>query len=610
MMAANRKTPNRNYLSKDFADFRRDLLGYARTFFPDKIQDFSEASVGGLLLDMAATVGDNMSFYLDHQFRELSWSEAVEVQNIERLLRNNGVKITGASPSTVTLTFYIEVPAVDNLGVAVPDESSLPVILPDTVVASSNGVFFSTVAPVDFTEKDRAGNLMSNIVVGDTSNDGTPLTFILSKNTTAVSGKIYTESFTFGSGYRPFQTISLSNENVTEVMSVVDSDGNLWYEVESLTQDTVFLGNRNRTPDRDEVEESLYIVPAPLRFITTVDLQSRSMQLRFGGGDQNAVDDDVFPDPSKFSLPTYGRNTIPRFTVDPNALLRSKTLGVAPTSTTLTVNYRAGGGISHNVGAGTIRSIKTLNMEFRDGPASSIATAVRASVDVVNNTPATGGAQAPTIDQLRTLVPAAKNAQARIVTKSDLISRVYSLPSKFGKVFRAGVRPNPNNPLASQLFVLSTDSNGRLIQTPDTLKQNLRTYLNEYRLISDAIDIVDARVINVTLQVTIVPTANAVPLNVSRDVIQALRTLMSTSSTQIDQAIVISDVLNSIINVQGVLAVTNISVQSISGLLDGRQYSENYFDVEANTYRGLIVPPPGAIFEVRFPQYDIVVTTE
>lgn len=609
-MAANNRKPNRNYLAKDYTDFRNELLTYARTFFPDKIQDFSEASVGGLFLDMAAAVGDNLSYYLDHQFRELSWSEAVEISNIERLLRNNGIKITGASPSTVSLTFYIEVPSVTVGGKTSPDTSSLPIIGAETVVTSNSGIPFSTVEPLDFSETDRVGKLMAKVIVGDVASDGTPLTYILSKDVVAVSGKIYTEQFSFGSTYTQFTSINLSNDNVTEVLSVKDSEGSQWYEVESLTQDTVFISRKNYSADRDQVDSVMNVTPAPRRFITTTNLQTRTTQLRFGGGDPNTNDDDVFPDPSTFSLPTYGKATIPRFTLDPNSLLKSKTFGEAPVSTTLTVSYRAGGGLLHNVGAGTIRTVRTLNIEFRDNPSASVATSVRASVDVTNSAPATGGSSPPTIEQLRSLVPAVRNAQARIVTKSDLIARVYSLPSKFGKVFRAGVRANPNNPLASQLFVLSRDSNGRLQQSPDTLKYNLRNFLNEYRLVSDAIDVVDARVINYTVSVTIVPTPDSVPLNVSRDVVTALTKLLNVNKYQIDQALIVSDFVSAVISVPGVLSITNIDIQSVMGEIDGREYSNVYFDVQSSTNRGIVVPPPGSIFELRYPNYDIVVTTE
>jgi hypothetical protein len=370
------------------------------------------------------------------------------------------------------------------------------------------------------------------------------------------------------------------------------------------------MSSPNYSADRDVVDSVMTVVPASRRFIVTTDLQTRSSQLRFGGGDPDAEDDDIFPDPSRFALPTYGRKTIPRFTLDPNSLLRSKTLGQSPVSTTLTVSYRAGGGPSHNVNVGAIRTIKSLNIEFKDNPSASLATSVRASVDVTNRVAATGGSSPPTIDQLRTLVPSSKNSQARIVTKSDLIARVYSLPSKFGKVFRAGVRANQNNPLATQLFVLSRDSQGRLIPSPDTLKYNLRKFLNEYRLISDAMDVVDARVINYTLSVSFVPDPSAVPVNVSRDVITSLKRVTDISRKQIDQGIVIAEIVSAIINVPGVLSVTNIEIQSVMGTFDGREYSSVYFDVSTNTSRGVVVPPPGSIFELRYPDYDITVTTE
>jgi hypothetical protein len=610
MMAANKKTsPIRSYLAKDYGDFRAELLKYAKTYFPDKIQDFSEASVGGLMLDMAAAVGDNMSYYLDHQFRELSWSDAVEIQNIERLIRNNGVKIVGESPATVTLTFFIEVPATTTAGRIVPDRTSLPVILENTVVDSTNGVSFSTVEDLDFGETDKFGNLFAKVQVGDTSAAGIPLTFILSRKVIAVSGKIYTENFTFTSSYQPFRTITLTNANVSEVISVTDTDGNNWYEVESLTQDTVFLGVVNKDEDNNLVRESLEVVPAPRRFMTNVNLQNRKTSLQFGGGDPTLADDDVFPDPSKLSLPTYGRNTIPRFSLDPNSLIRSKTLGVSPVSTTLTVSYRAGGGINHNVGVNTIRSIRSIRIEFRNSPVASIASSVRASLDVLNDVPATGGAPAPTIDQMRSLIPAARNAQQRVVTKADLIARVYSLPSRFGRVFRAGVRSNPNNPLASQLFILSQNERGKLIQSPDTLKKNIRKYLNEYRLISDAIDVVDARIINYSVSVSIIPTPDANVNNVIRDVILSIQEKLSIRNFQIDQSLKIADVVNAVINVPGVLSVTRLDFQNMRGRIDGREYSDAYFDVNTNIIKGLIVGPPGSIFELRYPNFDVIVST-
>jgi hypothetical protein len=609
-MAGQRKiNPTRNYLAKDYNSLRSDLLKYAKTFFADKIQDFSEASVGGLLLDMAAAVGDNMSFYLDHQFRETLWSDAVEISNIEKMIRNNGVKIVGSSPSTVNLSFYIEVPAINESGKRAPDRSSLPIIQKATEVSSRDGVPFTTTEDIDFSETDRFGNLVATIIVGDVDEDGQPITFILSRDVFAVSGKIYVESYTFGSQFVPYRTISLSNPSVTEIISVVDSDGDDWYEVESLTQDTAYVGIVNTNEDGNIVKKNLSIVPAPKRFMTSVNLQSRSTTLMFGSGDPTLTDDDVFPDPSKLVVPLYGKNTMTRFSIDPNSLLKSKTLGIAPASTTLFITYRAGGGLTHNVGVNSIRSIKTLRIDFRNGASSSIASSVRASVDVINNEPAIGGSPAPTVDTLRSLIPASRNSQSRIVTKTDLLSRVYSLPSKFGSVYRAGVRQNPNNPLSSQLFVLSRDNSGRLITSPDTLKQNLKTYINEYRLISDAIDIVDAAVINYTLSISIIPAPDTNPADIIKTVISTLQALLETRKFQIDQPIVIADIMSSVINIPGVLSLTRLEFFNVNGKHDDRDYPGIFFDMQSNTTKGLIIGTPGSIFELRYPNFDIVVST-
>ena len=603
------KNPTRSYLAKDYNSLKGDLLKYAKTFFADKIQDFSEVSVGGLLLDMASAIGDNMSFYLDHQFRETIWSDAVEIANVEKMIRNNGVKIIGSSPSTVNLTFYIEVPAINSSNKRVPDRSSLPNIQKTTELSSRDSVPFTTIDDVDFSETDQFGNLTSKIIVGDVDEDGQPTTFILSKNVVAVSGKIYVESYTFGAQYIPFRTISLSNSSVTEILSVVDIDGDSWYEVESLTQDTAYVGIVNTNEDGHIVKKNLTIVPAPKRFMSSVDLQSRSTTLMFGSGDPTLTDDDVFPDPSKLVVPLYGKNTMTRFSIDPNSLLKSKTLGISPASTTLLITYRAGGGLNHNVGVNSIRSIKTLRIDFKNGATASAASAVRATVDVINNEPSTGGSAAPTIDSLRSLIPASRNSQSRIVTKTDLLSRVYSLPSKFGSVYRAGVRQNPNNPLSSQLFVLSRDSASRLITSPDTLKQNLKTYINEYRLISDAIDVVDAAIINYTLSISIIPTPDSNPADVIKTVISTLQSSLETRKFEIDQPIIISNIMSSIISVPGVLSLTRLEFASLSGRHDGRDYPGIFFDIQSNTIKGLVIGAPGSIFELRYPNFDIVVST-
>lgn len=599
---------NRTYVSKDFDSYRSDLLRYARTYFGDKIQDFSEASLGGLLLDMAATVSDSMAFYLDHQFRELSWSTAVENENVTRMIREAGVKARGASPATVAVSMFIEVPSKLVSGKYVPDESALPKILQNTKLISTNGIIFTTAEDIDFAEKNRLGELRASYVIGNTDASGNSTTFVMKRNVTCISGDIATETFTISSDPLPFFSINLSNSSISEILSVKDSDLNEYYEVQNLSQDTVFRTFPNMSSDSEEVPRSIEVIPAPRRFIHNVDPVNKTSSLQFGSGNSLTTQDDAIPDPETLALPLYGTTTLSRFSIDPNALLQTKTLGILPRSTTLSVTYRYGGGINHNVASKTIRGIAGLQMEFPDECSSAVASTVRASFDVRNDQPAAGGDSAPTIEDLRAQIPAARSQQDRIVTKEDLIARVYTLPSKLGRVYRAAIRPNPDNPLASQLFICSKDRNGSLTISPDSLKKNLRTYLNEFRLISDAVDILDARVINFRVKFTIFVNPNSNKSTTLQTVIARLTTILTVDKFQIDQPILLSDLQNVIINTQGVLTLVDLKMESLSGNIQDRVYSNVTHNVKQYTKRGVLYGPPGSIFELRYPQYDIMGT--
>ena len=610
-MAGNQQLKNANtrtYVAKDFDSFRSELLRYARTYFGDKIQDFSEASMGGLLLDMAASVSDSMSFYLDHQFREMSWSTVTESANLSRMIKEAGIKSNGASPSTVSVSIFIEVPSKIVSGQYVPDESALPKILQSTQLASSTNIIFSTAEDVDFAEKNRLGDLRASYVIGNVDGSGNPTTFLVKRNVICVSGQVTSESFKIGTNPIPFFTLSLSKSDISEILNVVDGDGNQFYEVQALSQDTVFKTFPNMSSDSEEVPRSMEVIPAPRRFISTSDPLTRLTTLQFGGGNALTVQDDAIPDPETLSLPLYGTSMMSRFSIDPNALLQTKTLGIIPSNTSLTVTYRYGGGSAHNVAARSIRGISSLGILFPDTCNAAVARSVRASIDIRNDSPAAGGDSAPTLEDLRSQIPIARSQQDRIVTKEDLISRVYTLPTKFGRIFRASSRPNPDNPLSSQLFICSKDSNGFLTVSSDTLKKNLRIYLNEFRLISDAIDILDARVINFRVKFTIFVNPNSNKSSTLQTVISRLNDVLNISKFQIDQPILLSDLQNVIINTPGVLTLVDLKVENLNGTIQNRTYSNVTLNVKQYTRRGVVFGPPGSIFELRYPQQDVVGT--
>jgi hypothetical protein len=360
--------------------------------------------------------------------------------------------------------------------------------------------------------------------------------------------------------------------------------------------------------DLEEVSRSISVIPAPRRFVKTLDPLTRITTLQFGSGNAATLEDDAILDPETLSLPLYGKTVLSRFSLDPNSLLNTKTLGILPKDTTLSITYRTGGGQSHNVAALSIRGIQSMIIDFPDDCSASIASSVRASIDVRNDVKASGGDNAPTIEDLRAQIPVARTQQDRIVTKEDLVSRVYTLPSKLGRVFRVAVKPNPDNPLSSQMFICSRDSNGYLTTSTDTLKKNLKVYLNEFRLISDAIDILDARVINFRIRFSIFVNPNSNKSATLQTVISRISNLMSVRNFQIDQPILISDIQNVIINTPGVLTLVDLKIENLNGTIQEREYSNVSHNVKQSTRRGVIYGPPGSIFEMKYPQNDIIGT--
>lgn len=602
---------SRTFLSKDFESLRRDLIEHARIFFPDKIQDFSEPSVGGLLVDLAASVGDTMAYYLDHQFRELDPNNAVEIENITTHLQNAGVKISGASPAVAEITVTVTVPVDQDpeTNDYIPRMSAIPVVLETSTFRADNGTFFSLTEDLNFAKKDVLGNLVANKNFKTKQGAQAPSTCELSLKTFAVSGLERQENIPIPDNHVPFRELTLSSPDVSEILFVRDSDGNKYYEVESLSQDSVFIPTDNLSRhDFDTVSKSLEVIHAPRRFIKRTSLSTRKTTLRFGSGNTQVLDDDILPDPSDLSLSLYGKKSFTKFSIDPKSLINTQTLGLSPRATTLTVRYRHGGGLSHNVDSGTIKNIQNLSIEFRNNPTPQEALAARQSIKCNNTGPggrAKGGMNAPTIRQLRALIQSARNSQSRTVTREDLIARVYSLPSEFGRVYRIGLADNVTNPLALQMFVLGLDRNGKIDTCPDTLKINLRKYLNEFRLVADAIDILDGGVINISIQYEVYLEKEQNKSVVIQKINSKIADAMNIDFYQIDQPLIYDDFTNIIINTPGVISLTDLSIRPVIGMVENRIYSDRDFQVVESTKNGIIRPPLGHIFELKYPEFDI-----
>ena len=608
-----KKAISRNYVSKDFDAFKAELLQHARTFFPDKISDFSEVSLGGLFLDFAATVGDSMTFFLDHQFNELNPLTAVEPDNIINHLKNAGVKIVGASPAVAEVYFSIDVPAETIADSQVrPKRSSLPTIAENSVFLSSAGVKFTLTEDVNFALTTFDNKLIASVAVISVNSVGLPSMYRLTSRGICVSGKLTVDSFSLGTTHVPFRSITLIQPNISEIMSVIDTEGNQYYEVESLTNDVVFGGATTIDTRTDEtVEQEIQFIPAPRRYIKKINPLSGLTTITFGSGIGDTFDDDIIPDPAELAIPLYGKKTFSRFTLDPNKLLQSSTLGVSPKNTVLTIGYRYGGGLSHNVDSDTINTVDEIRITYPNATIGSNLSAITTSLSLTNPSPANGGLPAPTLEDLRAAINSSRQSQDRIVSKADALARLYTIPSKFGRAYRAAIVPNISNPLSTNLHIISMDSNGYLIQSSDALKKNINRYFNEFRLISDAVDVLDTNIINFGISFKIVAHPNSNKTLVLQSTIARLIQQLTITNFQIGQPIVLGDLINIIINTSGVVSISEMpTVTNKVGSVPGshKKYSPVSYSPGSNTVRGLVICPSNAIFELKYPNDDIIGT--
>jgi hypothetical protein len=592
----------RSFYGRDFDALRSDLLEYATLYFPDKIQDFSDSSVGGLFLDMAAHVGDVMSFYLDHQFNELNIDTAIQTKNIEKLLKTAGIKNRSSSPSIVEVDFYLTVPStVDINDNVVVDPDVLPIILTGTTIKSNSGIKFELMEDLDFSKQIFDEYVHERIInTDDLDSDLNPNSYIIIMTGICVSGETFTKKIPAGA-FQQFKKLTLPDSDVNEILRVKDTEGNEYHEVEYLSQDVVFKSVQNKSYDYDVVSDNLEILPAPFRFTRELDRRSSFTTLTFGSGNAMTLDTDYIPDPSEFALPMYGKTIMSKQSIDPNNMISTSTLGMSPYNTTLTITYRKGGGLNHNVSASSIKTVEKLLITYNRNSSTYNNFNIKTSLNIINLSEARGGEDKPTINELRFEYKGHQNSQSRIRTKNDLLTRVYTLPTNFGRVFRAGLSNTTSNLFSTQLFIISRNSSGKLIQSSDSLKKNLEVYLNQYRLITDAIDILDAFVINIGIEYEIITDGIVHKNIVVEEINRKIKLLFDIKKWHIDMPINKTNIEMLINNTEGVIALNYCTLTNKTG----SDYSSYLFDIDKNTTGKFIVGPPGSIFELKSSTDDI-----
>ena len=599
----------KTYLSKDFAGLRSNIQDYIENYYADKISDFSESGLAGMFVDMAAYVGDNMAYYLDYQFNELDLETAVDIRNVQKHMKSLGVETRGPSPANVEVTVSIIVPASYTTGFEPePNTEYLPVLRSGTIVSSTSGISFELLEDLDFNRKDENNKYLFSYRLNpnDIDQNNNPQSFIVQRNAMFTSGKTVEEEIIIDNTFVPFRRVSLSNIDVNEIISVIDENDNIYYQVDNLTQDVVFTTFPNYKYDENSTKDILEMKPAFRRFIIERNIGTGIVTLVFGSGNEGDFENDLMPSPEEISLNLYGKRSFTNFSIDTNNLLKTDTLGVSPVGTTLKIKYRVGGGLSHNIKQNTISAISLFTLDFNQIVPVSVRTQIRNSIQVNNSLPGFGGEGAPTIEELRFIGINSRSLQSRIVSKEDLVARIYSMPSNLGRVFRAAAISNLDNPFSASLFILTRDSEENLIPATDTMKRNIKLFLNKFRLVSDSIDIFDAPVVNVKISYDIAVD----PLYNKNAVITTINTKISSfmkiDGFQIGTPIIKSDISRIILGVSGVTSINDVSIENLTSTINEKTYSEFSYSIKNNTYNEIIYPPEGGIFQLKYPSFDIV----
>ena len=623
---------NIQYLSKTFAEYRQNLIDYARVYFPNTNTDFNEASPGMMFIEMAAYIGDVLGYYIDTNFRENLLSYANEMGNVIPLAQSMGYKTKPGAAATCKLDVYQLCPARSTGLDYSPDPRYYLRIAPTAVFAATNfPTNFRTIEEVNFADPfDR------EISVYATDVNDKPLTYLIKKTVRVVAGTIKTYEATLGTPEK-FVKIQLQDTDVMDIISVIDGAGNTWYEVDFLAQDLVFQDNVNANISTDNnfsvpPTYTIKIVRTPRRFVTRYN-ENFNLELHFGAGVIDDNDATINLEPKKLSNSEYQTN-LASTSLDPSDFLSSRSYGSAPGNTTLTITYATGGGIVTNVPSNSINkmiTVKVLNDVTSFSPAElSLWRDVVESIGANNPEPATGGKGPDTIEEIRNGALGFFNSQNRAVTANDYVARVYAMPPKYGavaKVFvakdeqlnsiiRAAQDQAPPNgvyvedqpgPGVINLYVLGYNQNKKIVPLNTESKKNLSSYLDEYRMLTDSIRILDAFVVNVGVKFKVAVYKNYNMNEVLARTIDRVQTFFDIGAWQLNQPIILNDLYMEIASTEGVQSVLNVEVFNRYSFKDGSDYEDYIYDIKSATNNGIIYPSlDPCIFEIRYPEQDII----
>ncbi len=612
------------YINRDFDDLKSGLIEFSKTYFPNTYNDFSPSSPGSMFIEMASYVGDILSFYVDNQVQETFLQYARQESNLYDLAYMMGYKPRATGAATVEVDIYQQLPGLNNGSSISPDWSYALMVQPNAVISSNLGenTKFILQDSVDFRVSSSLDPTETNIY---TLAGGDVDRFLLKKTRKAISATINTTTFSFGDAER-FPTVTLNGSNIVGILDITDSDGNVYTEVPYLAQEMVFetiknasANNSSNGPfgpdtnlsnDRAEVPYILRLKKSSRRFVTRFKSKTQ-LDIQFGAGTQNDEDIDIVPSPINvgIGLP-YGKDKL-KTAFNPANFLYTKTYGIAPKNTTLTVRYLVGGGVAANVPSNALNNIAG-NIEFQQtnvDNTSDQAQEIFNSVLVNNPKAASGGDEGDTLEELRNNSMGSFGAQLRAVTQEDYLIRSLSLPPEYGTIAKAYIEPQQRSslrigeqPRTLDLFTLAYNNQGQLQKASLALKQNLSTYLSQYRTINDSIKIRDAYIVNIEVDFGVIILPNYNNNLIITNCINALQNYFSIQNLQINQPILLKEIFILLDSIEGVQTVGEVNVTNKVG----GNYSPYAYDIKGATQNNIIYPSVDpSIFEVKFPNADI-----
>lgn len=616
----NKYTRNIQYTKLDFAESRQALINYAKTYFPNQLTDFNESNPSTMLLEMSAYVSDVMGYYANVNLQESLLATVDERMNLYNIGQSLGYKPKTIYPANVELDIYQLIPSIGEGNSTKPDFRYSLFVEGNMVVSTEDSTpkYFRTIDAVDF--RFSSSYDPTTVSVYSVTGDGAIEYYLLKKKVKAVSGELKTLTFDFNDP-KPYDKIVIEETDVTEIVDIVDSDGNVWYEVPYLAQDLIPTSVRN-TPFTDptmaqyrsSVPYMLCYKQTEFRYVTRLR-KDNFTEIQFGSGLSSEADEEIVPNPMNvgLGLPYFERAA--DIAIDTSNFLYTRTYGSSPNNTTLTVRYSTAKGLTDNVNPNTIVKIVQSNIvDPLDSTDPTVLQTIKDSLVINNPYAAWGGSVRKEIDDVRQEIMSHFAAQNRSVTKEDYILRCYTMPAKYGAIAKAYVEQDTQlgnwngeytpNPYSLNLYVLSYDINKNFVACNPALKENLQNYLKQYRLLTDAINIKTPYIVNISVDVEIITAPDSNSNEVILKCLELLKTLFAPEKMGINEPIIINKIRSKLDDVQGVETVATITFDNLIDINSG--YSGNVYPVK-NAIVGNILYPSvtPSIFEVKYPNRDI-----